>query len=242
VKLDVLSALNAELAADRAAVLVADIASGTQRLVHEGEVAGDPLQEGLCMRSSGLVEHQGRLLFRTVQAPDIKLLIVGAVHIRQALAPMARRLDFDMRIIDPRTAFATPEQFSDVPVVDKKPNAVLPRLGLDRYTALTHDPKIDEPALTAALRAECFYIGALGSKKCMRGASSGDSGRLRRGLSCSHPCADRPRHWRGQSGGDRLVHPRRNHRDPASGPKAQPVKFGAVPVEDAVSAVSAHTI
>ena len=83
-KLDVLSALNTE----PAAVLVADIASGEQRLVREGEVAGDLLQEGLRMRNSGLVEHQGRPLFLTAQAPDIKLLIVGAVHISQALAPM----------------------------------------------------------------------------------------------------------------------------------------------------------
>ena len=73
-----------------------------------------------------------------------------------------------MTIIDPRTAFATPERFPDVPVLAEWPDAALPRIGLDRYTAmvaLTHDPKIDDPALDAALRAECFYIGALGSKK-----------------------------------------------------------------------------
>jgi xanthine dehydrogenase accessory factor len=81
---------------------------------------------------------------------------------------MARGLDFDVTILDPRTAFATPERFPDVPVVAEWPDAALPRLALDRYTALaalTHDPKIDDPALAAALQAECFYIGALGSKK-----------------------------------------------------------------------------
>jgi xanthine dehydrogenase accessory factor len=81
---------------------------------------------------------------------------------------MARGLDLAVTIIDPRTAFATPERFPDVRVLAEWPDAALPRLGLDRYTALlalTHDPKIDDPALAAALRAECFYIGALGSKK-----------------------------------------------------------------------------
>ncbi len=81
---------------------------------------------------------------------------------------MARGLDLDVTVIDPRTAFATPERFPGVPVLAEWPDAALPRLGLDRYTALvalTHDPKIDDPALQAALRAECFYVGALGSKK-----------------------------------------------------------------------------
>jgi xanthine dehydrogenase accessory factor len=81
---------------------------------------------------------------------------------------MAKSLDLDVTIIDPRTAFATPERFPDVPVLADWPDAVLPDLGIDPYTALvalTHDPKIDDPALTAALRSECFYIGALGSRK-----------------------------------------------------------------------------
>jgi xanthine dehydrogenase accessory factor len=111
---------------------------------------------------------EGRQYFLTVQAPPVKAIVVGAVHISQALAPMARVLDLDVTIVDPRTAFATPERFPDVPVLAEWPEEVLPRLGLDRYTALvalTHDPKIDDPALTAALHAECFYIGALGSKK-----------------------------------------------------------------------------
>jgi xanthine dehydrogenase accessory factor len=94
--------------------------------------------------------------------------VIGAVHISQALAPMAKGVDLDVTIIDPRTAFATPERFPDVPVRTEWPNAVLPEIGIDRYTAivaLTHDPKIDDPALAAALQSECFYIGALGSRK-----------------------------------------------------------------------------
>jgi xanthine dehydrogenase accessory factor len=172
VRLDLLAALNAERAARRAAVLVTDVASGEQRLVREADVASDPLAgpigDRLRLGKSGLVEAEGRQWFLTVQAPPLKAVVVGAVHISQALASMARVLDLDVTIVDPRTAFATPERFPDVPVLAEWPEEALPRLRLDRYTALlalTHDPKIDDPALTAALRAECFYIGALGSKK-----------------------------------------------------------------------------
>lgn len=171
-RLDLLSALNAERAARRAAVLVTEIETGEQRLVRETEVTGDALAEPIADRlrlgKSGLVESQGRQYFLTVQAPPVKAIVVGAVHISQALAPMARVLDLDVTIVDPRTAFATPERFPGVPVLAEWPEEVLPRLSLDRYTALvalTHDPKIDDPALTAALHAECFYVGALGSKK-----------------------------------------------------------------------------
>jgi xanthine dehydrogenase accessory factor len=94
--------------------------------------------------------------------------VIGAVHISQALAPLARIAGFDVTIIDPRTAFATVERFPEVKVMAEWPDKALPPLGIDRYTAfvaLTHDPKIDDPALTHALASDCFYIGALGSKK-----------------------------------------------------------------------------
>ncbi len=81
---------------------------------------------------------------------------------------MAKLAGFDMTIIDPRTAFATPDRFPDVALVAEWPDDALPKLGLDAFTAvaaLTHDPKIDDSALAAALRAECFYVGALGSRK-----------------------------------------------------------------------------
>jgi xanthine dehydrogenase accessory factor len=171
-KLDLLSALNAERAARRAVAFVTDLAAGEQHLVREGALADHTLAEILRERfrtgKSGLVEHEGRSLFLSVQVPPVRLFIVGAVHISQALAPMAHGLDLDATVIDPRTAFATPERFPDVPVMAEWPDDVLPRLGLDRYTALvalTHDPKIDDPALSAALTAPCFYVGALGSKK-----------------------------------------------------------------------------
>jgi xanthine dehydrogenase accessory factor len=171
-RLSLLSDLNAERAARRAAVLVTDMGSGEQRLVREEEVGSDPLgqavQESLTRGRSGLVEWDGRQFFLTVQAPPVRVVVVGAVHISQALAPMAKGLDLDVTIIDPREAFATPGRFPDVPVLAEWPDAALPDIGIDRYTAivaLTHDPKIDDPALTAALRSPCFYIGALGSRK-----------------------------------------------------------------------------
>ena len=171
--LALLAALNAERAARRAAILVTDVATGEARLVREAEATADPLAGELAERfrsgKSGLLELDGRSLFLTVQMPPVRLVAIGAVHISQALAPMARRLDLDVTIIDPRTAFATPERFPDVPVLAEWPDDALPKLGgLDRYTAvtcLTHDPKVDDQALIAALRAECFYIGALGSRR-----------------------------------------------------------------------------
>jgi xanthine dehydrogenase accessory factor len=110
---------------------------------------------------------EGRAFF-TVHVPAPKLVITGAVHISQALAPIGKMLGYDVTIVDPRTAFASPERFPDVKVVAEWPEEALPPLNVDRYTAfvaLTHDPKIDDPAVTHALKRDCFYIGALGSRK-----------------------------------------------------------------------------
>jgi xanthine dehydrogenase accessory factor len=171
-RLDILSALNAERAARRAAILVTDMASGAQRLVKAADVPVDPLKDVLekHLRSgkSGMEETGGTRVFLTVHVPPPRLVITGAVHISQALAPMARMLDYDVTIVDPRTAFASVERFPEVKVLAEWPDVALPPLGIDRYTAfvaLTHDPKIDDPALLHALSRDCFYIGALGSKK-----------------------------------------------------------------------------
>ena len=171
-ELSTLAALNAERQARRAAVLVSDLATGTQRLVKQAALAGDPLAEQLerQLRSgkSGMVEAEGTSYFLTVQAPHPRVVVTGAVHISQAMAPMARALDLDLVVIDPRTAFATPERFPEVTLLAEWPEEALPRTGLDAYTAfvaLTHDPKIDDPGLVAALRSDCFYVGALGSRK-----------------------------------------------------------------------------
>jgi xanthine dehydrogenase accessory factor len=171
-RLDLLAALNGERKARRAAVLVSDLETGEQRLVLAKDLGLDPLAEPLetAMRAgrSQTIEAAGRRYFLNVQVPPVRLIIIGAVHISQALAPMARLADFDVTIIDPRTAFATPARFPDVPIIAEWPDAALPPMNLDRYTAMaffTHDPKIDDPGLVLALKAQCFYIGALGSRK-----------------------------------------------------------------------------
>jgi xanthine dehydrogenase accessory factor len=169
-KLEILKILNAERAARRAAVVVTDVTTGEQRLVKAAELARDPLKEQVekHMRrgKSGMVETPAGKVFLTVYVPPPQLVITGAVHISQALAPIARLLGYDVTIVDPRTAFASIERFPDV--IAEWPDVALPPLGIDRYSAfvaLTHDPKIDDPALTHALARDCFYIGALGSKK-----------------------------------------------------------------------------
>ena len=171
-KLDLLSALNGERTARRAVILVTDVETGAQRLVKGAEIAGDPLREMLEKHlrtgKSGMAESPQGRVFLTVYVPPPRLVITGAVHISQALAPMAKLTGYDVTIVDPRTAFASRERFPDVKLIADWPDAALPPLAIDHYTAfvaLTHDPKIDDPALTHALERDCFYIGALGSKK-----------------------------------------------------------------------------
>src|SRR3981081_3712753 len=171
-KLDILRALNTERAARRAAVVVTDVASGVQRLVKVADVAKDPLQslidKHIRSGKSGMEETPQGKDFLTVHVPPTQLVVTGAVHISQALAPIAKILGYDVTIVDPRTAFASIERFPDVKVIAEWPDVALPPLGIDHYTAfvaLTHDPKIDDPALLHALSRDCFYIGALGSKK-----------------------------------------------------------------------------
>ena len=171
-KLATLHELNAERAARRPVIVVTDVANGEQRLVKAADFVRDPLQAELSkqlrMGKSGMVEVGGKKLFLNVYAPTAKLVIVGAVHISQALAPLARSLDYDVTVVDPRTAFASSERFPDVPLIAEWPDVALPPLNIDHYTAfvaLTHDPKIDDPALLHAFKCDCFYIGALGSRK-----------------------------------------------------------------------------
>jgi xanthine dehydrogenase accessory factor len=171
-RLDILAALNAERAARRGVIVVTNAQTGAQRLVKAADVAVDPLRTTLEARlrsgKSGPADTEEGRVFLTVHVPPARLVITGAVHISQALAPIARLLGYDVTIVDPRTAFATKERFPDVPVLAEWPDTALPPLNVDRYTAfvaLTHDPKIDDPALLHALARDCFYIGALGSKK-----------------------------------------------------------------------------
>lgn len=171
-RLDLLSKLMAERAARRAAILITELETGAQRLVSPETATADPLASDLkkAFRTgkSGTAGEGPARAFLTVEVPPPRLVVIGAVHISQALAPLARVAGYDMLIIDPRTAFATPERFPDVEVIAEWPDQALPKVGVDPFTALialTHDPKIDEPALEAGLKAGCFYVGALGSRR-----------------------------------------------------------------------------
>lgn len=167
-----LKALNDERRTRRAAVLVTDLDRGSATLVRENEQVGGELGAALAKAfrtgNSGAIEADGRKLFLNAHLPQPRLVVIGAVHISQALAPMARIAGYPLEIIDPRTAFASPDRFPKVDLFPEWPETVLAERPLDAYTglaAVTHDPKIDDFALKAALDAGCFYVGALGSRK-----------------------------------------------------------------------------
>ncbi len=157
-------ALLEELVAARAArtPMAYEVAlDGSRRaLVSEGH------QERFRMDRSG-VEEDGAT-FVAIHNPPLRLVVVGAVHIAQALVPMARIAGFDPVVIDPREAFGAPARFPDAQVINDWPDAAMAQVGVDSRTALvllTHDPKLDDPALHLGLRSGAFYIGALGSRR-----------------------------------------------------------------------------
>ena len=168
----ILRKVNAERRARRAVVHLTDLADGRDRIVREGDTVVGPLGEAIAtaFRSgkSGVVEVDGRSYFLNAYLPPARIVVIGAVHISQALAAIANVAGFDLTIIDPRTAFATEERFAGVDLVADWPEDVLKARPLDAYCALvavTHDPKIDDFPIRAALDAGCFYVGALGSRK-----------------------------------------------------------------------------
>jgi xanthine dehydrogenase accessory factor len=156
---------------------VVRISDGRETLVRPDRVEGDldapseiiqAAREALQRERSGIVAHGDARYFVHVHNPPRRMVIVGAVHICQPLVEMARLAGFDVTVIDPRGAFATAERFPDVTLMDDWPDEAMAKIGLDSRTAvvtLTHDPKIDDPALSAALKSPCFYIGALGGRK-----------------------------------------------------------------------------
>ena len=176
-KREILDQLQAARAAARPVALATELASGRQALVFAGEEAGDlalgaeakaAILKALAADRSGTIEAAGQSLFVQSFSPPPRLIVVGAVHIAQPLAPMASLAGYGVVVIDPRRAFATDDRFPDVELSSEWPDEALARLKPDSRTAvitLTHDPKLDDPALTAALRSQAFYIGALGSRK-----------------------------------------------------------------------------
>jgi len=168
VKREVLEQLLAARANRQAVALITDLSTGEQRIVTRAAAASDAraakLDEAFRFDQSG--SHEGS--FINIHNPPLRLVIIGAVHIAQSVIPIAQQLGYDVTVIDPRGAFATGARFPGVALHVEWPDEVIPRIGLDPRTAviaLTHDPKIDDPALQAALTSEVFYIGALGSKK-----------------------------------------------------------------------------
>lgn len=133
-----------------------------------GAVYGQAAQQALADNRSGLIQIDGHSAFVRVFTPAPRMIIIGAVHIAQYLASVASLAGFAVTVVDPRQAFATAERFPQTTLLDQWPDKALEHLGLDAHTAvvtLTHDAKLDEPALMAALRSPAFYVGALGSKK-----------------------------------------------------------------------------
>jgi xanthine dehydrogenase accessory factor len=155
----------------QAAVLATELMSGESRVVYPQSGAADALVEAAAVQArrdqSATVEVDGKSWFLTVFNPPLDLAIIGAVHIAQPLARIASLADYAVRVIDPRTQFASAERFAGVKLVHEWPQDALaaqplgPRAAI---VALTHDPKFDDPALAAALKSPAFYIGALGSR------------------------------------------------------------------------------
>jgi xanthine dehydrogenase accessory factor len=154
-----------------------DLASGAEEIWDEGRpsaLAGSDAElaraigQALHREQSQRIELGGRQLFVHVVAAPLRLVVVGAVHLTQALSELAALSGIDVTVVDPRTAFASPERFPGVALVHEWPDVALAGLALDRRSAvvvLSHDAKLDEPALETALRSDCFYIGALGSQR-----------------------------------------------------------------------------
>ena len=175
----VLAALVGARATHRASVLATRLHDGAQLLVQDGRAReapdGLPVEallrvaaEALAAEKSAVHEVDGHSWFFHVHAPPYRLIVVGAVHIAQALVPMARLLSFATTIVDPRAAFNSAERFADTARVLDWPDAALDSLAPDARTAvvaLTHDPKLDDPALDRALRGQAGYVGALGSRR-----------------------------------------------------------------------------
>jgi xanthine dehydrogenase accessory factor len=174
---ELLEALNAARAAKRPAVLARRLTDNAQTLWVEGEpLLGErwpgeveEAAEAALGRDKGAkIEAAGDTWFVQPFNPPLRLIVVGAVHIAQALVPMARIAGYDVTVVDPRRAFASDARFPDVSLRHDWPDEAMRELAPDRRTAvvtLTHDPKIDDPALEGALASSVFYIAALGSKR-----------------------------------------------------------------------------
>ncbi len=174
---ELLYRLNQERSARRTALVISDLNQGHQRLIRENDDVEDDLRDeattALRNGVSRILEVGEKTYFLNVFRPKPRLVIIGAVHISQALAPMAHMVGYDVEIIDPRTAFASPERFPASRIYPDWPQDILTKRPLDRHTALaalTHDPRIDDWALAAALEAGCFMSARWAVAKPMHSA------------------------------------------------------------------------
>ncbi len=168
-KPNLLSALLAARVERRAVAMVTNTTSGAQRIVPRAEAEADSeLDKAFRFDKSAMAGDK----FIAIHNPPLRLVIIGAVLIAQSVIPVAQACGYDITVIDPRGAFATGARFPGVALHADWPQDILPKFGLDARTgfmALTHDPKIDDPALELALKSDVFYIGALGSRKTQAG-------------------------------------------------------------------------
>lgn len=171
-----LSQLIADRARKRPVVLATTLPGGAEQLLYPREPPPPGVPPALFEAARAAarrdqattVELDGQSVFLAPHNPPLRLLLVGAVHIAQPLSKMAALAGFHVVVVDPRTAFSTAERFPGVERSTEWPDRALFALGPDSRTAvvtLTHDPKLDDPALDAALRSEAFYVGCLGSGK-----------------------------------------------------------------------------
>jgi xanthine dehydrogenase accessory factor len=176
-KSETLAAILKVQAEKRAAVLLTNMQSGDERLVEAADLAAlqatdaqlaEDIAAALRSDKSRTIETDDGPVFLNVYNPALRMIIVGAVHIAQPLARMAELAGYSVTVVDPRRSFASPERFPGVELSSEWPDDALADFALDARTAvvtLTHDPKLDDPALEVALKSEAFYIGSLGSNR-----------------------------------------------------------------------------
>lgn len=180
-KTEILNRLLQDRKAKRQFALLTNLETGDQALVYPVEIHGDlTVDEELRQAAMTAIEddrsatHESAAgdVFIQVYNPPLRMIIVGAVHISQPLARMAAVAGYDVTVVDPRGSFASADRFPGVELINEWPDEAIPGLDPDRRTAvvtLTHDPKIDDPALASVLRSDVFYIGSLGSRKTHAG-------------------------------------------------------------------------
>lgn len=170
-KAEILARLQAARAAKQPVALVTRLTDGLQLLWPQDEAPAplvDAARTALADDAAQHVEWEGAAWFVHPHNPPLRLIIVGAVHIAQALVPMAQPLGFAVTVVDPRRAWATADRFPGITLIHEWTDDAMAQLAPDSRTAvvtLTHDPKLDDPALDVSLKSAAFYIGALGSRR-----------------------------------------------------------------------------